>query len=56
MSSLMTGRSFSGISGSAELALSTIRVNSSGAFGYDEYIENNRIQDVFSFLWSFMGS
>lgn len=56
MSSLMTGRSFPGISGSPEPDISTIRVNGSGAIGYDEYIENNRIPDVFSFLCSFMGS
>ena len=34
---------------------STIRVNSSGAIGYDEYAGNYRIPDVSSFLCSFMG-
>lgn len=33
----------------------TIRVNSSGAIGYDEYAGNYRIPDVSSFLCSFMG-
>jgi len=35
---------------------STIRVNGSGAIGYDEYAENRRIPDVASFLCSFMGT
>jgi len=35
---------------------STIRMNSSGAIGYDEYAENLRTPDVSSFLCSFMGT
>jgi hypothetical protein len=35
---------------------STIRVNGSGAIGYDEYSGNYRIPDVSSFLCSFMGA
>ena len=35
---------------------STIRVNGSGAIGYDEYVGNHRIPDVPPFLCSFMGT
>ena len=35
---------------------STIRVNGSGAIGYDEYVGNHRIPDFSSLLCSFMGT